>query len=74
MLLIGVSHTANTAIHLAEQRFGAGMLLALRQDGRFVWIELPNIPGESDGFDTIESALVWSVTLNFRSDRAAFAR
>ena len=57
VLLIGVSHIANTAIHLAEQRLGRGCFWRYAKVAEGVWMELPNIPGQSDGFDAIEPAL-----------------
>jgi aminoglycoside 3-N-acetyltransferase len=57
VLLIGVSHTANTCIHLAEQRLGRSRFWRYAKVAAGAWAELPNIPGESDGFDAIEPAL-----------------
>jgi aminoglycoside 3-N-acetyltransferase len=58
VLLLGVSHTSNTTIHLAEQRLGRSRFFRYAKADEGVWLELPNIPGESHRFDRIESALV----------------
>jgi aminoglycoside 3-N-acetyltransferase len=57
VLLLGVDHTANTAIHLAEQRLGRSRFYRYAKAARGVWMELPNIPGQSHRFDAIEPAL-----------------
>ncbi len=57
VLLLGVSHTSNTAIHLAEQRLGRSRFWRYAKAHESVWMELPNIPGDSDGFDDIEPEL-----------------
>jgi aminoglycoside 3-N-acetyltransferase len=57
VLLLGVSHSANTAIHLAEQRLGRSRFYRYAKAARGVWMELPNIPGQSHRFDAIEPAL-----------------
>ncbi len=57
VLLLGVTHTANTTIHLAEQRLGRSCFWRYAKVDEGVWMELPNIPGESDAFDDIESGL-----------------
>lgn len=54
VLLMGVSHTANTAIHLAEQRLGRSRFYRYAKIAPQVWAEFPNIPGESHRFDEIE--------------------
>ncbi|MFQ5409011.1 MAG: AAC(3) family N-acetyltransferase [Anaerolineales bacterium] len=52
VLLIGVSHRVNTAIHLAEQRAGRKSFVrwALTERGA---VEVPHWPGNSGGFDAI---------------------
>ncbi len=57
VLLLGVDHTRNTAIHLAEQRLGRSRFFRYAKAAEGVWMELPNIPGESEGFDRIEPEL-----------------
>jgi aminoglycoside 3-N-acetyltransferase len=57
VLLLGVTHTANTTIHLAEQRLGRSCFWRYAKAGDGAWMELPNIPGESDAFDGIEPGL-----------------
>ena len=58
VLLLGVGHDKDTAIHLAEQRLGRSRFYRYAKWSEGVWMELPNIPGESDGFDAIEPLLV----------------
>jgi aminoglycoside 3-N-acetyltransferase len=57
VLLLGVGHTSDTTIHLAEQRLGCARFYRYAKLDQGVWAELPNIPGCSDGFDRIEPAL-----------------
>jgi len=57
VLLLGVGHTVNTAIHLAEQRLGRSRFYRYAKLDEQVWMELPNIPGQSHRFDDIEPAL-----------------
>jgi aminoglycoside 3-N-acetyltransferase len=57
VLLLGVTHTSNTTIHLAEQRLGRSCFWRYAKAHEGVWMELPNLPGDSDGFDAIEPAL-----------------
>lgn len=57
VLLLGVSHTVNTAIHLAEQRLGRSRFYRYAKAARGVWMELPNIPGQSHRFDDIDREL-----------------
>lgn len=57
VLLLGVGHTVNTAIHLAEQRLGRSRFYRYAKAGDGVWMELPDIPGHSHRFDEIEPAL-----------------
>jgi len=54
VLLLGVTHTSNTAIHLAEQRLGRSRFYRYAKAAEQVWMELPNIPGQSHQFDDIE--------------------
>ncbi len=54
VLLLGVSHTSNTAIHLAEQYLGRSRFYRYAKVTDRVWMELPNIPGQSHRFDEIE--------------------
>lgn len=57
VLLLGVDHTSNTTIHLAEQRLGRGRFFRYAKTAPGVWAELPNISGESHRFDEIEPEL-----------------
>ena len=57
VLLLGVDHTVNTAIHLAEQRLGRSRFYRYAKVGEGAWAEFPNVPGESHRFDDIEPAL-----------------
>jgi aminoglycoside 3-N-acetyltransferase len=57
VLLLGVDHTANTTIHLAEQRLGRSLFWRYAAVGRGVWAEFPNVSGESHRFDDLEPAL-----------------
>ena len=57
VLLLGVTHTSNTTIHLAEQHLGRSLLYRYAKNADGLWIELPNIPGESHHFDDIEPVL-----------------
>ena len=77
VLLLGVTHTSNTSIHLAEQRLGRSRFYRYAKSDRGVWMELPNIPGQSHCFDDIEPELA-SVTRevmigNCRARRVAVA-
>ena len=58
VLLLGVDHTVNTTIHLAEQRLGRSRFYRYAKVADQVWMELPNIPGQSHRFDDIAPALV----------------
>ncbi|MEU8226956.1 AAC(3) family N-acetyltransferase [Kribbella sp. NPDC048915] len=73
VLLLGVTHTSNTTIHLAEQYLGRSRFYryAKTADGR--WLELPNIPGESHEFDAIEPVLR-SATKEVRIGKARVRR
>ena len=57
VLLLGVSHAANTVVHLAEQRLGRSRFYRYAKAAQGVWMELPNIPGQSHRFDDIAPAL-----------------
>ncbi len=57
VLLLGVMHTANTTIHLAEQRLGRSRFYRYAKLETGVWMELPNIPGQSHRFDDLEPDL-----------------
>jgi aminoglycoside 3-N-acetyltransferase len=57
VLLLGVSHTSNTTIHLAEQLLGRSLFYRYAKAGPGVWMELPNISGHSHSFDEIEPEL-----------------
>lgn len=57
VLLLGVDHTSNTTIHLAEQRLGRSCFYRYAKAAPGVWMELPNISGESHRFDDIEPVL-----------------
>lgn len=57
VLLLGVGHDKNTAIHLAEQRLGRSCFRRYAKVADGVWMELPNIPGESEAFVDIEPEL-----------------
>jgi aminoglycoside 3-N-acetyltransferase len=57
VLLVGVTHTSNTTIHLAEQHLGRSRFYRYAKSADGLWIELPNIPGESHQFDTVEPVL-----------------
>ncbi len=57
VLLIGVGHERNTAIHLAEQQLGRARFYRYAKAAPGVWMELPNIAGCSEGFGQIETRL-----------------
>ena len=57
VLLLGVGHTSNTTIHVAEQQLGRSLFRRYAKAAPGVWMELPNIPGDSDSFDDIEPEL-----------------
>ena len=57
VLLLGVGHTSNTTIHLAEQRLGRARFYRYALTAPGVWSELPNCGGESHRFDEIEPNL-----------------
>jgi aminoglycoside 3-N-acetyltransferase len=60
ILLVGVGHTSNTTIHLAEQFLGRSLFYRYAKTADGVWAEFRNIPGESHRFDELEPALVSS--------------
>ena len=57
VVLLGVDHTANTTIHLAEQHLGRSRFFRCAKVASGVWAEFSNIPGESHRFGDIEPAL-----------------
>lgn len=57
VLLLGVGHTRNTSMHLAEQRLGRSRFYRYAKVAPSVWAELPNIPGHSHRFDDLEPVL-----------------
>lgn len=57
VLLLGVTHTSNTTIHLAEQHLGRSRFYRYAKAANGLWTELPNLPGDSHGFDEIEPLL-----------------
>lgn len=57
VLLLGVSHASNTAIHLAEQQLGRSRFFRYAKAAAGVWMELPNIPGQSHRFNDLAPAL-----------------
>jgi aminoglycoside 3-N-acetyltransferase len=57
VLLLGVDHTVNTTIHLAEQRLGRSRFYRYAKAADGVWMELPNISGQSHRFNDIEPEL-----------------
>jgi aminoglycoside 3-N-acetyltransferase len=60
VLLLGVDHTRNTAIHLAEHLAGRKQFIRWAitlEDGRGRAVELPSFPGCSDGFNAVEAEI-----------------
>ncbi|WP_405061543.1 AAC(3) family N-acetyltransferase [Kribbella sp. NBC_01505] len=57
VLLLGVGHTSNTTIHLAEQYLGRSRFHRYAKIGDGSWAELPNISGSSEHFDLLEPLL-----------------
>ncbi|MET9271073.1 AAC(3) family N-acetyltransferase [Kribbella sp. NPDC003557] len=57
VLLLGVTHTSNTTIHLAEQYLGRSCFYRYAKSADGLWVEYPNIPGDSREFDAIEPTL-----------------
>ncbi len=64
VVLLGVDHTCNTSLHVAEKRAGRRQFMrwALTQDGARA---CPSFPGCSNGFEAIEP-LVSSITRSVR--------
>ena len=58
VVLINVDHTANTSIHYAEKLAGRKQFIRWALVGNRV-VECPNYPGDSLGFQTIESYLTF---------------
>ena len=61
ILLLGVDHTNNTSLHLAEYRWGAPKLRTgspVLRDGRRVWVEYDMRECENDDFPKIGDAYV----------------
>jgi aminoglycoside 3-N-acetyltransferase len=56
VLLIGVDHTANTSIHLAEKHAGRRQFVRWALTPKGV-VECPGFPGSSDGFQEAEQYL-----------------
>ncbi|WP_433161535.1 AAC(3) family N-acetyltransferase [Kribbella sp. CA-247076] len=57
VLLLGVGHTVNSTIHLAEQLLGRSRFYRYAKTGDGVWSEFPNVSGASHEFDLIEPVL-----------------
>lgn len=57
VLLLGVGHTSNTTIHVAEQHLGRSRFFRYAKIGDGSWAEFPNISGSSEHFDLIEPLL-----------------
>lgn len=57
VLLLGVGHTSNTTIHLAEQHLGRSRFYRYAKAGPGAWMELANVSGESHHFDEIDPHL-----------------
>lgn len=57
VLQLGVTHTTNTTIHLAEQMLGRSRFYRYARAADGLWVELPNVSGESHQFDRIEPHL-----------------
>jgi aminoglycoside 3-N-acetyltransferase len=73
VLLVGVTHTSNTTIHLAEQQLGRSLFYRYAKSADGLWVELPNVPGESHHFDAIEPVLR-SATKEIRIGNARIRR
>ncbi|MEU4194511.1 AAC(3) family N-acetyltransferase [Kribbella sp. NPDC026611] len=73
ILLIGVGHTSNTTIHLAEQYLNRSNFYRYAKTADGVWAEFPNVSGESHRFDAIEP-LVRSATREVRIGQARVRR
>lgn len=57
VLLLGVDHTSNTTIHLAEQHLGRSRFYRYAKVAPGAWMELPNMSGAAHRFDEIEPEL-----------------
>lgn len=57
VLQLGVTHTTNTMMHLAEQMLGRSLFFRYARGSDGLWVELPNVSGESHKFDQIEPYL-----------------
>lgn len=57
VLQLGVTHTTNTTMHLAEQMLGRSLFYRYARAADGLWVELPNVSGESHEFDRIEPHL-----------------
>lgn len=57
VLLLGVGHWTNTTIHLAEQRCGRSRFWRFAVIEHGIWVELPNIPGDSSAFGRLDDVL-----------------
>lgn len=57
VLQLGVTHTTNTTMHLAEQMLGRSLFYRYARGADGLWVELPNVSGESHEFDRIEPHL-----------------
>lgn len=57
VLLLGVGHWSNTTIHLAEQRCGRSRFWRFAVIDHGIWVELPNIPGDSSAFSRLDDVL-----------------
>lgn len=62
MLLLGVGHTSNTTIHVAEQALRRSSFYRYARADSGWWVELPNISGDSHRFDEIEPLLHGATT------------
>lgn len=57
VLQLGVTHTTNTTMHVAEQMLGRSAFYRYARSADGLWVELPNVSGESHEFDAIEPHL-----------------
>lgn len=57
VLQLGVTHTTNTIMHLAEQMVGRSLFYRYGRGADGLWVELPNVSGDSHEFDRIEPHL-----------------
>lgn len=57
VLLLGVGHWANTTVHLAEQRCGRSRFWRFGVIDAGIWVELPNIPGDSSAFGQLDGMI-----------------